>query len=132
VSSISRVDEEVDLLRGWFGRELEFVIDGQWVRVPHYTIPSDLWIPREVEVCFQVPAGLPGQAPYAFHVRPEVRLTNGEPVKNYTFPTATYFGDGWGTFSWQLSEWQPGAEPANGTNMLDFARSFAQRFLEGA
>jgi len=127
-----RVDQEVSLLKNWFGDCLEYVPNGSWVRVSDYRIPSQLWAPDIVEVCFQMPPGLPGQAPYAFHVRPQVRLISGEVVNNYTYPTATAFGDGWGTFSWQLAEWHPGAEPSGGTNMLDFARSIAERFREGA
>lgn len=130
--SESRADQELRLLRAWFGEALEYRSDGQWVRVSEYQIPSDLWTPDTIEVCFQLPPGLPGQAPYAFHVRPQLLLMNGATINNYTFPTATPFGDGWGTFSWQLAEWCPGAEPCSGTNMLDFARSIADRFREGA
>lgn len=128
---LSRVEQELHLLRTWFGDRLEYVPDGHWVRLSEYRIP-DLWLPDMVEVCFQIPPGLPGQAPYAFHARPQLQLVSGAAVNNYTYPTATPFGDSWGTFSWQLSEWQPGAEPCNGTNMLDFARSIADRFREGA
>jgi hypothetical protein len=128
----SRIEQELVVLRTWFGDTLEYVADGHWIRLAAYVIPSDLWLPRVIEVCFQIPAAIPGQAPYAFHVRPQVRLTSGVTVNNYTYPTATVFGDGWGTFSWQLSEWNPGAEPSTGSNMLDFARSIADRFREGA
>jgi hypothetical protein len=127
-----RIDQELAVLRAWFGDVLEYVADGHWIRLAEYVIPSELWLPRIVEVCFQIPAAIPGQAPYAFHVRPQVCLTSGATVNNYTYPTATPLGDGWGTFSWQLSEWNPGAEPCTGSNMLEFARSIADRFREGA
>ena len=129
---LSRIEQELRLLTTWFGDDLEYVSDGNWVRLSEYRIPSDLWVPDVVEVCFQLPPGLPGQAPYAFHVRPEVSLRSGASINNYTYPAATVFGDGWGTFSWQLAEWQPGADPCRGSNMLDFARSIADRFREGA
>jgi hypothetical protein len=129
---LSRVEQELQPLRTWFGEALEYFPDGHWLRLSEYRIPSDLWVPDVVEVCFQLPPGLPGQAPYAFHVRPQVRLVGGGTVNNYTYPTANPLGDGWGTFSWQLADWRPGADPYSGTSMLDFARSIADRFREGA
>lgn len=129
---LSRIDQELHLLTTWFGDALEYVTAGYWIRLSEYRIPSDLWVPDVVEVSFQLPPGLPAQAPYAFHVRPQVCLLNGATINNYTYPSATAFGDGWGTFSWQLGEWQPGADPSSGSNMLDFARSIADRFREGA
>lgn len=130
--TLTRVEQEFSLLSGWFGETLDDIVDGNWVRLSEYRIPLDLWTPDVVEVCFQLPPGLPAQAPYAFHVRPRVALVSGATIRNYTYPTATPYGDGWGTFSWQLTEWRPGAEPCSGTNMLDFARSIADRFREGA
>jgi hypothetical protein len=129
--SDGRIERELLLLRTWFGDVLEYNADGHWIRLREYVIPSDLWVPQCVEVCFQIPPGLPGQAPYGFHVRPGVQLADGSTINNYTYPTATVFGGEWGTFSWQLDEWKPGAEPCDGTNMLDFARSFAERFRQG-
>lgn len=127
-----RVDEELELLRNWFITNLDFNPDGNWIRIREYHIPSDLWVPPVVEVAFQIPEGIPGQAPYGFHVRPVLDLTHGGKINNYTAPTSNPWGDGWGTFSWQLQEWVPGATARDGTNMVDFARSFADRFREGA
>ncbi|MCA1657275.1 MAG: hypothetical protein LC713_06150, partial [Actinobacteria bacterium] len=77
---LTRVEQELRLLKTWFGDVLEYVHDGHWVRLSEYRIPSDLWAPDVVEVCFQLPPGLPGQAPYAFHVRPQVTLLSGASV----------------------------------------------------
>jgi hypothetical protein len=85
-----------------------------------------------VELAFQIPERIPGQAPYGFHVRPGVALRSGGPPNNYTFPTTNPWGDGWGTFSWQLEHWNPGARACEGSNMVTFARSFAERFRQGA
>lgn len=128
----SRIEQELELLRTWFGESLDYLDDGHWVRLPEYQIPTELWTPGVVEVCFQIPESIPGQAPYGFHARPRLQLASGGDIKNYTYPTATAFGDEWGTFSWQLRQWQPGAEPCSGSNMLQFARSIAERFRQGA
>lgn len=128
-----RVDEELDLLRAWFGDRLDYRADGRWIRIQPYCLPGNLWTPDEAELAFQIPPGLPGQAPYGFHVRPGVRLVKtGSAPNNYTHPTSNPWGDGWGTFSWQLDEWKPGAQAKDGSNMLDFARSIADRLRQGA
>lgn len=129
--SADRVEAELNLLRGWFGSALEYRPDGHWIRLPDYHIPSGLWVPRIVEVCFQIPAGIPGQEPYAFHVRPGVALSNHVAINAYAYPTTTGFGENWGTFSWAPNSWQPGVTPQDGSSMLDFARSFADRFRAG-
>lgn len=127
----ARINEELALLRSWFGDTLEYLPEGHWVRLTPYTIPSELWTPREVEVAFQIPEGIPGQAPYAFHVKPQLTLVNGRQILNYSYPATTPWGNDWGTFSWQLDSWLAGARIEDGSNMLGFARSFADRFEEG-
>lgn len=77
------------------------------------------------------PGGLPGQAPYAFWVRGGLALSGGAQPTNYTFPsTSTPWGDEWGQFSWQPASWAPGPQPGQGTTMVDFVRSFADRLRE--
>lgn len=113
--------------------DLEYVEEKRWVRIPRYPVPTGVWtIHNVVEVCFQVPEQLPGQAPYGFYVRPELCVLGGGRPNNYEYPASTPFGDGWGKFSWSPEVWQPAAEPAAGTNMLNFVRSFADRLREGA
>jgi len=125
-----RISQELDMLRLCYP-DLEYREDGQWVRIPHYVLPSGLWNGEEVEVCFQIPLQYPGQAPYGFYARPKLRLKDGSLPNNYSFPVATPFGTGWGKLSWQLNPWQPADEPARGSNLLNFVRSFSDRFREG-
>lgn len=129
--SAERIEAELNLLRGWFGSDLEYIADGHWVRLDRYVVPSELWQPQVVELCFQIPEGIPGQAPYAFYVRPNLTATNGAGIGNYTYPVTTAFGNDWGQMSWSPSAWTPGAKPEDGSNLLEFARSFADRFREG-
>lgn len=128
----ARADEELSLLRGWFGDQLEYRPAGQWVRIRDYRIPEDLWLPAQVDIAFQIPEQIPGQAPYGFHVLPGVALISGGSAENYTYPTSNTWGDGWGTFSWALDDWRPAARASDGSNMLEFARSIANRFRQGA
>lgn len=127
-----RLEEELRLLRSWFGEDLDYAPNGHWVRISSYEIPFDVWSPRVVAVAFQVPARIPGQAPYGFWVSPGIGRTDGQAVLNYTFPDpAPPFDGPWGKFSWQLPDWRPGAMPQDGSSMLDFARSIASRFGDG-
>jgi hypothetical protein len=73
-----------------------------------------------------------GQAPYAFRVRPQLARADGGQPGNYTYPVATPWGADWGQFSWSPLEWVPRADIRAGANMLNFARSFADRLREGA
>ena len=131
VESHSRVDEELELLRRNFP-ELEYLANGNWVRLPRCVLPDALWDPEVVEVCFQIPEKIPGQAPYGFYVRPGLAAQSGQTISNYVYPAPTAFGADWGKFSWQLEGWAPAADLIAGTNMLNFARSIADRFAQGA
>lgn len=126
-----RVHEELELLRTAYP-DLDYRDEGgiHWVRIPSYAVPSG-WTPGRVEVSFQIPA-MVGQAPYAFRVRPHLGRTDGGQPGNYTYPVTTPWGDDWGQFSWSPVEWVPKADIRAGANMLNFARSFADRLREGA
>lgn len=126
-----RVQEEVSLLRTAYPH-LEHREEGgvHSVRIPSYPVPEG-WCRSEVEVCFQIPPS-PGQAPYAFRVRPGLQLAGGGPPGNYSYPVTTPWGDDWGQFSWSPETWVPKDDIRAGANMLNFARSFADRLREGA
>ena len=130
VEVASRVEQELELLRRNFPH-LEYVREGNWVRLPCYHLPGNMWDRDWVEVCFQIPERIPGQPPYGFYVRPGLALRSGQPIGNYAFPAPTAFGADWGKFSWQLQDWSPAANPIAGTNIVNFARSFGDRFAEG-
>lgn len=127
-----RVEHELEMVRACYP-ELEFRESGLWVRIPSYPIPTHIWIGDEVEVAFQIPEQLPGQPPYGFYVHPDLRLRpDGDVPQNYTCPAETPWGGDWGKFSWQLNPWVPASDPAAGSNMLNFVRSFADRFRQGS
>jgi hypothetical protein len=127
-----RIEQEITLLLTSY-QELDWRADVRWARIPSYRLPDGVWKQTgEIQLAFQLPEQLPGQAPYGFWVHPGLELLSGGTVQNYTYPTNTPFGDGWGQFSWQPENWQPAADVAAGSNMLGFVRSFAERLRQGA
>jgi len=132
-----RLDQELALLRSAYPNLEYRAVDGShWVRIPGYPVPSG-WVDQngpiaQVEIAFQIPAQL-GQAPYAFAVRPPLTLPDGVTPTNYTASATTPWGDGFALFSWSPNEpWVPKADVRAGANMLNFARSFADRLKEPA
>jgi hypothetical protein len=129
-----RLAKELALLKTVFPDVSFHEVDTGWFRIPRYTVQYGGWTQTEVAVCFQVPGGYPGDAPYAFWVSPLLRSagTNAAPVNNYQEPSPTPFPDTWGRFSWSHeSGWRPGVQPGAGSNFLNFVLTFRERFREG-
>jgi Prokaryotic E2 family E len=122
-----RLAEELELLRTAYP-ELEYrdVGGAHWARIPAYPVP-DGWSARSVEIVFQIPVQ-PGQAPYAFCVRPALQLATGNAPSNYTPTASAPWGGDFAQFSWSpVQQWIPKTDIRQGANMLNFARSFADR-----
>jgi Prokaryotic E2 family E len=128
---VDRLQQELELLRTGYP-DLEYCLVGgaHWVRIPSYPVPEG-WSHSRVEVAFQIP-GQAGQAPYAFWVRPALRLVGGGTPTNYTPTATTPWGNDWAQFSWSPLQWVPKADILAGANMLNFARSFGDRLAERA
>jgi hypothetical protein len=125
-----RLAEELVLLRSAYPDLEHRQVDGaEWARIPAYAVPEG-WSARRVEIVFQIPTQ-PGQAPYAFYVRPALSLAGGSTPSNFTATASTPWGSDFAQFSWQpVQQWLPKADIRQGANMLNFARSFADRFNE--
>lgn len=127
-----RIEQELVLLRGRWP-DLDYRPDGQWIRIPGYPLPSG-WNRTTTDVAFQVHVSHPGTPPYGIYV-PAGLSFNGQRPDNYTEPAPTQppFGGVWGIFSWAPAEgdWRPTANPATGSNLLNWAVGFATRFREG-
>jgi len=129
-----RLEQELGLLRsGYPDLEYRFVDGAHWVPIPAYPVP-EAWLAGDesvaaVEIVFLIPPA--GQAPYAFRTRPVITLAGGGTPSNYTAPVSTPWGEDFAQFSWSpLEQWVPKTHIRAGANMLNFARSFAER-LEG-
>lgn len=129
--STARIEQELALLRRYFP-DLEYRVEGQWVRLPRYPIPGNLWNCGEPEVCFQIPPGHPGQQPYGFYTPAGLELKSGAAVQNRTHSAEPPFPGNWVKFSWTLPQWRPTADLQSGSNLYNFAASFRARFEEGA
>ena len=126
-----RIQQEVQLLLKEYA-DLEYMEESRWVYIPSYPLPKDIWNRQETELCFQIPEGYPGQPPYGFYVPDGLMMkATDRPPNNYG-PAQTPFPGAWGKFSWAPENWRPSVDVASGSNLLNFVRSFMDRFLEGA
>lgn len=127
-----RIDQELALLRKRFPA-LEYVKEGQWIRIPSYPLPSG-WSKSQVDVAFQIPAGYPGAPPYGIYT--PIGLTfNGQKPDAYTDPAPTQppFPGTWALFSWTWvdGQWRPTTDLLTGCNLQNWVLGFAYRFKEG-
>jgi hypothetical protein len=132
LTRVDRITAEIELLKKVFPTLRH---DGAWILLPEGELPSG-WSRVTTDMVFQITDGFPGAPPYGLYVPSGLRY-NGQVPKNYTEPAAVQppFGGTWGMFSWAVndpSEWHPATRPENGANLLRWARSFRQRFEEGA
>jgi hypothetical protein len=127
----TRVSQELELLRRVFPK-LEYSEAGQWVLLPEHPLPAGVWNPGATALAFQIPPGLPGQAPYGFHLRVPVALASGAELKNTTASAEPPFEGEWLKFSWSPAEWRPTTDLQTGSNMLNWVLSFDERLREGA
>src|SRR5262249_56161241 len=125
-----RLKQELALLRTVFP-DIEFhEVENGWFRIPRFQVLCGGWKQTEVAVCFQVPGGYPGDAPYAFWVSPPLRQASNDaaPANNYQEQSPTPFPGTWGKFSWSHEAGcNPAAAPAPGPNSLDSALPFPAR-----
>jgi len=106
---------------------------GGWVRIPGYKFPSAIWNRTSDTVCFEVPVGYPGQAPYGFYVSTGLRLLNGALPQAYQEGATTPFGGSWGKFSWSHDgTWRPTGDISSGGNLTNFVFTFADRLRESS
>jgi hypothetical protein len=123
---MSRVDQEIEILRT---RYPDVEHQDPWVLLPAYPVPSVGWSVSAIAVAFLIPAGYPGEKPYAFHVSPPLRVGQAVPANSTESHEPVFTGE-WQKFSWDCPEWTPGADPRGGTNLLHWALSFRERLQE--
>jgi hypothetical protein len=109
---------------------------GSWFRIPAYPVSQlHAWNRESTDVAFQASPTHPATAPYGFYVLAGLRC-DGECPQNYSeAPSARppFPGD-WGMFSWSIADngtWVPRVDLVSGANLLNYVRSFADRFKEG-
>ena len=126
-----RIQQELQLLRSRY--EVEYQPEGRWVGLsPVPTGPG--WSEDPVPTAFQIPAGYAATPPYGFYV-PADLAWEGQRPKNCqpAPPTQPPFGGPWMMLSGTHHEgWHPTADLLTGSNLLNWALSFQDRFRGGA
>ena len=124
-----RVEEELTLLKGRYPN-LVYRPEGDWVKIPEYKLPPG-WNRDATDVAFHIVP--PPGAPYGIFVPAGLQF-RGQRPNNYTEPAqGVPFEGQWGQFSWSpdAGAWVPGSTAASGSNYVNWAIGFSDRFREG-
>ena len=128
-----RIQVELSLIQQAFP-DMVYQEEGSWVYLPSYPLPKG-WNREATDVAFQISDGYPAAPPYGFYVPSGIEF-DGTTPNNYTDPASNQppFGETWGIFSWAPidGEWKPTGDARRGSNLLQWARGFANRFQEEA
>jgi hypothetical protein len=116
-------------LQGHF--KTTIIQDGNWFLIKNYPLPQG-WSSRHADIAFRAQPDYPGTPPYGFWVPAGLRFNDALP-SNYQEPVADNppFAGQWGMFSWTPDQWKPTTDLRAGSNLLNFALSFAVRLGEG-
>lgn len=126
-----RIEQELELLRKRY-EEVEYVAEGRWVRVCPVRTGAG-WSQAAISAAFQIPGGYPGTPPYGFYVPAGFTHNGAQPQSYQPMPSQPPFDGQWGMFSWQQDgNWRPTADLVAGSNLLNWIRTFSDRFAEGA
>src|SRR5579859_4478007 len=99
-----RIAQEIALLRTR-QPDLMFSEEAQWVLLPRFQLPPDVWQQSTCAIAFQIPLGFPGQKPYGFCVSPRITPHSDQPVQNRVDTEEPPFDGIWAKFSWDAPEW---------------------------
>jgi hypothetical protein len=132
-----RIAEELQLLRETFGKVDQAEADGaDWFRIRRYGFPSG-WTKDGVqigsaEVLLKADAAYPTNEPYAFWAPSGLRFNEQVPNNVGEVGNPAFEGQ-WTQFSWAPDEgtWRPGSTVKSGSNLTDWAKSFAKRLAQG-
>lgn len=129
-----RIEEELKLLRKYYPK-LEIDKEKKWILIHKYQLPKDKsWNKNIIDVCFTIPQGYPGTNPYGIYI-PDDLLYNNQSLDNFKQSPSNKppFPGNWGILSWSPDngQWKPTDNIITGSNLLNFVRSFSDRFKEG-
>ena len=127
-----RLKRDLELLTGRYPEAL-FQEEGQWIFLPRYLAPNDVWEQKEYAVSFQLRPSYPDIGPYGICVSPRARGKQGEVPSNYVDnadPKPPFEG-AWGRFSWELDPWRATPDLISGTTLLNYVESIRKRFEQG-
>ena len=107
-----------------------------WFKLPRYFLPDGWRIGEiavsEIPVVFHVTSAHPGPAPYGFLTPAGLNFRGAAPGNTGNPPKVPPFPGPWMHFSWSPENWAATDDVRKGSNLLAWARGFAERFKEGA
>jgi hypothetical protein len=122
-----RLAQELDLLKKYFP-SIEYKEEG-WFKIPGFALP-DGWNRSVTDVAFQARPEYPGTPPYGIYVPSGIQFKGQTPTNyNDTASPQPPFGGSWGILSWSVEDgtWKATANLLSGSNLLNWARSIADR-----
>lgn len=129
-----RIDAEFELIRKYYPT---LVVSNckRWGLIDKFVLPSGIpWNKEHIPICCNIPNGYPGTAPYGIYIPADLQCDNKEPqsftkIANNKPP----FEGVWGMLSWtpDTEVWKPTADILKGSNLLNFIKTFNDRFKEG-
>ena len=132
-----RIEQEFALLREHYP-DVEHQEHGgeDWFRLATYLLPAGWRVAAasvtSVPVVFRVGVAYPSGEPYGFYAPAGINFSGSTPTNPGSGTTPPFSGP-WQHFSWAPDgSWAPTADVRRGSNLLVWARSFSQRFREGA
>lgn len=130
---VDRIWEEITLIKKYYNN-LEHDESRRWIIIHDYFLPKNMqWNKNVIDVCFIIPNGYPGTSPYGIYVSSDLRYDEEVPNNiNPNLKDKPPFPGNWVLLSWTPTDrWNPNAEIQKGSNMLNFVRSFYDRFKSG-
>ena len=133
----TRIQQELALLTTAYPVVKHAELNGEdWFLLPGYRLPAGWRIHQNAiesaDLAFKLSAAYPTGEPYAFLLPSGINF-KGQPPANASPTSGVPFPGDWIQFSWSPEgTWTPAAEAQDGSNILAWARSFAQRLKEGA
>lgn len=132
-----RIEEELNLLRQYYaGVEHKESAGEDWFLIPNYRFPCGWRIGNrpivEATIVFKVTVAYPNGQPYGFSAPSGINFQGTIP-RNSGAAVGVPFDGSWQQLSWAPDgTWTPTGDAHQGSNLLAWARSFAQRLQEGA
>ena len=124
-----RIAQELELLRRYYGVDVEYVEAGDWFLLPRYPAPMPC-TPSPARISFNLRPGYPGIEPYGFFATDDLNF-NGQKYNSAAAQVTPPFSGHWMFFSWAPDGWIGTADAMTGSNLWGWARSFACRLREG-
>lgn len=129
-----RVTAELELLRSVYP-DVRYDPRGHWFMIPEYRdVGGQDWRPCPFPVAFRPQPGHPATEPYGIWIPHELRVQGQQPLKGqHPANEQPPFPGRWSFLSWrtQANHWKPQAKISEGSNLLNFALGFRDRFQSG-